>query len=169
MSTAAQLTTSYRPKETALKKRKKQIVDEQLEKLLAENGAITPDLILDRARDEDHPLHSYFEWDDSTAAEKYRRIQAYQMLLASKFVCLLQKKTNGDVTIVEAVDVRKILPETKGGGFKMRNEALGTEEARKHFAERKLSELRSWLRSIVDVPELAPLRAKVQKLVDSEV
>lgn len=39
-------------------------------------GAITPKNIVDYARDPKSPLHRFFEWDDSVAAEKYRLMQA---------------------------------------------------------------------------------------------
>lgn len=37
---------------------------------------ITPKTILDFARDENSELHKCFEWDNDSAAEKYRTIQA---------------------------------------------------------------------------------------------
>lgn len=43
-------------------------------------GRITPRALVDAARDPDSPLHSFFEWDDSEAAEKYREMQARTLL-----------------------------------------------------------------------------------------
>ena len=40
------------------------------------NGIITPDLILEEARPKKSPLHRFFCWDNSKAADEYRRIQA---------------------------------------------------------------------------------------------
>jgi len=40
------------------------------------NGTFTPKDVLDTARPKRSPLHKYFEWDDSEAAEKYRLQQA---------------------------------------------------------------------------------------------
>ena len=45
-----------------------------------EHGALTPQLVVDVARDPEHPLHSRFEWDDTIAAEKWRLEQAGQLL-----------------------------------------------------------------------------------------
>lgn len=53
---------------------------EQLEAIRGRHGQLTPELVLDVARAEDHPLHSRFEWDDSVAAEKYRRDQAHELI-----------------------------------------------------------------------------------------
>ena len=41
---------------------------------------ITPQEILEKARDEDSELHKCFEWNDSIAAEKYRLEQARNIL-----------------------------------------------------------------------------------------
>lgn len=37
---------------------------------------ITPQAVIERARDENSELHKCFEWNDDVAAEKYRTIQA---------------------------------------------------------------------------------------------
>ncbi len=52
----------------------------ELQAIRDEHGTLTPALIVDVARDETHPLHSRFEWDDSIAAEKWRHTQAGELL-----------------------------------------------------------------------------------------
>lgn len=44
--------------------------------LVEKHGRISPRMVLDVAREEDHPLHGFFEWDDADAAEGFRLIQA---------------------------------------------------------------------------------------------
>lgn len=48
----------------------------EFEQIEAENGFITPQAVVDRARPEDSVMHKLFEWNDSIAAEKYRTQQA---------------------------------------------------------------------------------------------
>jgi hypothetical protein len=43
------------------------------------DGILRPRDIVEAARDEESPLHSQFDWDDSTAAEKHRLWQARQL------------------------------------------------------------------------------------------
>ena len=50
----------------------------------ANDGVLTPEIVVDVARDPAHPLHSRFEWDDSVAAEKYRRDQAHVLIQKAK-------------------------------------------------------------------------------------
>jgi hypothetical protein len=52
----------------------------QLQEILDAEGVLTPAVVVDKARDESHPLHSRFEWDDSVAGEKYRRQQAGDLI-----------------------------------------------------------------------------------------
>ena len=48
----------------------------------ATDGCLTPQQVVDHARDNKNPLHPLFEWDDSEAAEAYRREQAGAMMRA---------------------------------------------------------------------------------------
>lgn len=42
--------------------------------------SVTPSQIVEKARDEQTELHKVFEWDDQKAAEKYRIVQARQVV-----------------------------------------------------------------------------------------
>lgn len=53
---------------------------EQLQAIYDTRGTLTPGLLVDIARDPNHPLHSRFEWDDSLAAEAHRRAQAGNLI-----------------------------------------------------------------------------------------
>ena len=164
---AAVLTTSYVQKDEALKKRKSHVVEEQLKRIYTEAGQLTPDLILSKARDARHPLHASFEWDDSIAGEKFRRVQATQMLLASKFVCMLAGQKRGELPeVISAGPVRQFLPESRGGPFRMRNEVLSDDGKRAEFVERKRAALKSWCQSVVDVPELKGICKTILDMLD---
>lgn len=53
---------------------------DQLEQVRADFGRLTPANVVDAARATSHPLHDRFEWDDSIAGERYRRIQARELI-----------------------------------------------------------------------------------------
>lgn len=55
-----------------------QVIGPELERL----GDSRADEIVNAARSEHSPLHPYFEWDDSIAAEEYRKRQARNMAAA---------------------------------------------------------------------------------------
>jgi len=44
------------------------------------DAGLTPDTLLDSARSEDSPIHSMFDWNDTTAAEKWRKEQARHII-----------------------------------------------------------------------------------------
>ena len=58
----------------------------ELARICNENGLLTPVAVLDAARDENNPLHPAFEWDDSKAAEIYRRSQAQDLIYSVEIV-----------------------------------------------------------------------------------
>lgn len=62
------------------------------------NGRLTPELVLDTARDPGHPLHSRFEWDDSVAAERHRRDQAHRLIRSVRVVYKQGTETSAPVT-----------------------------------------------------------------------
>ncbi|MGW5518473.1 hypothetical protein [Nocardia africana] len=61
-----------------------QQLHDQLLAIRAERGQLRPEDVVDAARDESHPLHHRFEWDDSVAGEAYRRIQASDLIRSVK-------------------------------------------------------------------------------------
>lgn len=44
------------------------------------HGELTPQIVVDEARPKDAPLHDRFEWDNKIAGEKYRIVQAQQLI-----------------------------------------------------------------------------------------
>ena len=59
-----------------------QVVGEYLEAIRAKRQALTPEIVLADARAKRSPLHAFFEWDDSIAAERYRLDQAGHLIRA---------------------------------------------------------------------------------------
>jgi len=59
---------------------------DQLLAIHDEHGTLTPALVVDTARDESHPLHDRFEWDDKVAGESYRRDQAHRLIRSVRVV-----------------------------------------------------------------------------------
>lgn len=59
---------------------------EELQAIYDRHGRLTPALVLEDARNEAHPLHDRFEWNDSVAADKYREQQAHELIRSVKVV-----------------------------------------------------------------------------------
>jgi hypothetical protein len=151
----------YLPTEVK-RERKAVVVDRELERIYSQHQRITVDDVLADALNDESPLHSYFEWDDAAAGEKYRRVQAYSLIMSSKFI--VQLVQDGKVeprTISQSGQVRKLVSAFRGEGFRMRNEALADGEMRQAIIEGKKSVLRSWCESTIDIQELQPLRESI--------
>ena len=86
------MSVSYVAKSSALREKKSVVVERELKKIYKKHGGLTPETIVSEAADPKHALHNSFEWDDSKAGRKWRLVQATQMLMASKFVCLLREQ-----------------------------------------------------------------------------
>lgn len=53
-----------------------EIVGAEMEKIEKRDGEVTPKALLEEARSTNSPIHNLFDWNDTTAAEKYRLSQA---------------------------------------------------------------------------------------------
>lgn len=67
-----------------------QVAGEFIENLGGVDG-VTSEQLLDASRDENSPLHNEFEWDDTVAAEEYRKNQA-RYILRSITVTIVQEE-----------------------------------------------------------------------------
>jgi hypothetical protein len=56
------------------------VVGVELQRMIGQAGHLTPEAVVNEARSEDSPLHTFFEWDDDIAAEKYRLVQARTLI-----------------------------------------------------------------------------------------
>ena len=73
-------------------------------------GKITPEEVLEIARNKDSELHKCFEWDDGIAAEKYRLTQARGILLNLYYVP--QKKDSEPVRKFSLTNEKKVYQDT---------------------------------------------------------
>ena len=76
-----------------------QKVGEELERLEAENGSVTKEMVVDAARPEDSVMHRIFEWNDAKAGEMWRRQQAKVMLSSLHIVVETQDEQQEPQTI----------------------------------------------------------------------
>lgn len=51
-----------------------------LQRIYDTEGTLTPKVVVESARPDDAPLHDRFEWDDGIAGERYREVQAAELI-----------------------------------------------------------------------------------------
>lgn len=144
------------------RERKSVIVDHELEKIYRRHKSVTVEAVLKEAEKPSHALHSYFEWDDAEAGRRYRAVQAYALIIGSKFIVNLIE--NGETTprrVRGSTQVRRLLSVYRGEGFRMRVDVLKDSESRSAVVETKRAQLRSWCNSVVDLDELNELRESI--------
>jgi hypothetical protein len=59
---------------------------DQLQAVYDKYNQLTPELVVQEAANPASPLHSRFEWDDTVAAEAWRREQAHRLIQRVKVV-----------------------------------------------------------------------------------
>lgn len=143
------------------KERKAVVIDRELERIYAKHQVVTVDTVLKEAVKATHPLHSYFEWDDKLAGQKYRAVQAYSLIMGSKFVVSLVENGDTPKSITGSARVRKLVSAFRGEGFTLRTDALKDAEKRSAIVDSKRSQLRSWCESVIDIDELSELRRTI--------
>jgi len=77
---------------------------EELERIKNKYGGIVPKTVVDESRTEDAILHECFDWNDATAAEAYREVQAREIVR-----CIVITKTT-DEKQQEEITVRAFVP-----------------------------------------------------------
>lgn len=86
---------------------------EALHELLEENdGVLTVDAVLEAAQDEDSPLHRHFTWDDSAAANEYRRWQARSLIAKCRIV--IESRPDTEVRAFVSLPSDRVA----GGGYR---------------------------------------------------
>lgn len=78
---------------------------DELSRIYTSHGQLTPKLVVDLARNPEHPLHNRFEWDDAVAGEKYREVQAAELIRSVKVV--RKEKEPGDADVRQFVHVER--------------------------------------------------------------
>lgn len=72
----------------------------------SQHGKLTPQLVVDAARNPEHPLHSRFEWDDAVAGEAWRRQQAHELIRKAKVVYREAGETEPEKSVRAFVAIR---------------------------------------------------------------
>jgi hypothetical protein len=86
------------------------VAAQEMEKCTDESGYIVPQLVVNRARISDNPIHPEFEWNDEVAAEEYRRHTA-RVMAASLIMTV--KRIETEPLVVNAPVVREPVTQTR--------------------------------------------------------
>lgn len=147
---------SRKKTEEAVKISKGDQILSELKSLGAQNGGVVnPAHVVEFARDPTTALHSRFDWDDGSAAEKYRIWQARQLI--SVFVTVIEGTT-------DPVRVWASLPDDREeeGGYRLTIDVLRDPLGRRQLLDTALRELEVFQRKYSALTELAKLFAAIK-------
>lgn len=128
-------------------------------------GTITPQQVVEAARDEASPLHKSFEWDDTAAAESWRKQQARQLLTV-----VVQYHEVGDDKFIRVPVFTSLTPDRKEGtvGYRLTSAVLQDDERRQQLLSDAKAEMRSFAKKYRTLTELADVFAAMNTLLDEE-
>ena len=139
-----------------------QVAGEYLEKLEQENGALTPELVLNESRDEKAVLHPCFEWDDGKAAESYRLYQARKII--SNITVKIETSANETSTPVRAFVSISDSAKKETGNFVSIGVAMNDEVMRAQVLKNALYELQTFKRKYAAYSELQNIFNAIDEL-----
>ncbi|WP_174804342.1 hypothetical protein [Martelella limonii] len=127
-------------------------VGEHLEMLRQRfKGELTPEDILDDAKHDNSPLHSFFEWDDSAAAHQYRLKQARGLIRSVVAVYVSDDRP--------AVRQRAYVHVAEAGipHYRETSHAMSMTKTRDMVLQQAWRELQAWRRRYADLSEFSDL------------
>lgn len=130
-------------------------------KKLERNGMLRPDAVVEAARDVKSPLHTFFTWDDSEAAKKWREEQARQLIRSVKI------EVNAGVPTEIRAYVSLPADRENGGGYRPIQEVMNSEFMRRQLAEDINRKVQSWEKQaaiIGAIVDFSPMREIAQKV-----
>lgn len=118
------------------------------------SGQITPQEVLEKAKDVNSELHKCFEWDDSIAAEKYRLQQARSIIINLVYA---PKKE-------EEQSVRCFSLTSKVSTYQPTQQFLVQEDEYQTLLKRALSELEAFKKKYHTLTELEAVFEAIETL-----
>ena len=117
------------------------------------DGSITPITILEEARTETSPLHKYFCWDDTKAAESYRRWQARQFVACTRVTYTSRKGEPMSVRAFVSVMKDGFSEETRC--YMNITKVMSKASLRQQLLDKAMSEVEEWRERYQHLSELA--------------
>jgi hypothetical protein len=121
-------------------------------------GELTPLDIVNDARNDNSPLHSFFEWDEGAAAEAYRLSQARGLIRA-----VVAIYTSDDQPAVRQKAYVHI-NEPSAPHYREAGHAMSQAKTRKLVLQRAWNELQAWRKRYKDLKEFADLFEVVDEM-----
>ena len=123
-----------------------QAAGEELERIYEKHNGLSAKNIVDESRDEQAPLHPCFEWNDAAAAEKYREVQAQNII---RSIIAVREKGNEPLEVRAFVHVQE--------SYRPISVVVNSEDQMGELLRAALSELNAFKRKYASLSSLQPV------------
>lgn len=141
--------------------KKAAVVGQRLERLRKRYEVVTPKAVVEDARSASSPLHSFFEWNNGKAAEKYRLEQARHLI---RSVVVTYETPPGHKKIKPIRAYVTIKDEDNNQPYRPIHEVLSDAAMHEQLMARALAEANSWHKRYKDLAEFAEVFAALTKV-----
>lgn len=144
-----------------------EVIDELLS--LSKNNELSAEIIVEKAKDKNNPLHDLFEWNDTEAAHSFRLYQARVLVNEVRVVIDNQEYYAFENVVVKASISNNGSQTQTLRLYKPVVEILSDEEMRKQVVRAALNHLSYWERQNAKYSELSPIvkaAAKVRRKLE---
>ncbi|MDR3473331.1 MAG: hypothetical protein P4M09_16855 [Devosia sp.] len=122
-------------------------------------GELTPEDVLEDAKHDNSPLHSFFEWNDGEAAHQHRLQQARGLIRS--VVAIYTREDEGKPAVRHRAYVH--INEPKTPHYREASHAMSQKATRDQILNRALAELIAWQKKYKDLQEFAELFEAVEE------
>lgn len=129
------------------------------------NGKLKPKEVVDDARNKKSPIHPFFEWDDTIAGEKFRKVQARHLMGNIITVVVINNKEEEVKANYSIVFENK--DEDKRAYFPLET-VMTNDEYRKEIVKSALEEVRGWQERYKIYSELSAIFKVINKVYKKE-
>lgn len=123
-------------------------IEEEFQKLMATNGRLFAEHIVETARDPKNPLHRMFTWDNNEAARKWRLKEARNLITSYE---IYNETLNIKVRALSSLEADRL----RGGGYRWTMEAMAVPTLREELLRTAFSELERFKGRYQQLEELA--------------
>jgi hypothetical protein len=139
---------------------------EVIEEIIAiqKEQGLTAETLLDEAKKKSSPLHEFFDWDDSSAGEKWRLQQARVLINEVKIIVDSKEMYAFENVRVVVSEAKQDIKEESTREYKPIVEILSKEEYRNQVIQQALENISYWKEKYSEYSELKPIFVTIDKV-----
>lgn len=141
-------------------------VGKEFEAIEKEKGSITRESVVDRARPENAPLHPLFQWNDTIAAEEYRKVQAHQLI--SNLVIVQPREEPEKPPIIYRAFVNSSESPCQEGSYINLKKATASPETMSILLANAKRELKAFREKYDMLTDLSPVMSAIDSFIEEK-